>query len=54
MDRVRVYSVKYTSDVMLQEYYLIKYQLVRIQEVAVEYIQVDRTGMNVYSVRIML
>ena len=37
---------------MLQEYYLIRYKLVYVMEVAVKYIQRDRIGVNTYQIRI--
>ena len=39
---------------MLQEFYLVEYELVGIREIAIEYIQVERSGLPVYSIRIKL
>ena len=39
---------------VLQKSCILSYELVVISEVAVEYIQVDGTGVNTYSIRIKL
>ena len=39
---------------ILQESYVIEYKLVGIKKVVVEYIQVGRTGVNTYMIRIKL
>lgn len=38
--------------IVLQRSYLLEYKLIGIEEVAVEYIQVDGTSINAYSIKI--
>ena len=39
---------------MLQEFGLVEYTAVDIREIALEYIQIDKTSVNVYLIRIKL